>query len=123
MREIVLEWVKKGESDFVAAKTLAQQNGLENQTGFHCQQAIEKWLKAYLIEHDEEIRKIHDLTALVIDCEKYDPAFQEIESLVEGISDFAVEFRYPGINATPEEVQDALNKTIKVREFLMEKIE
>jgi len=42
MREIVQEWVKKGESDFVAAKTLAQQNGLENQTGFHCQQAIVK---------------------------------------------------------------------------------
>lgn len=123
MREIVREWVKKGESDFIAAKTLAQQNGLENQTGFHCQQAIEKWLKAYLIEHGEEIRKIHDLTALVIDCEKYDPAFHEIESLVEGISDFAVEFRYPGTNATPEEVQDALDKTIKVREFLMEKIE
>ncbi|MDO8725159.1 MAG: HEPN domain-containing protein, partial [Candidatus Methanoperedens sp.] len=75
MREIVREWVKKGESDFVSAKTLAQQYGLENQTGFHCQQAIEKWLKAYLIEHGEEIRKIHDLTALVIDCEKYDPAF------------------------------------------------
>ena len=100
MREIVQEWVDKGNSDFIAAKTLALKEGLENQTGFHCQQAIEKWLKAYLIEHDEEIRKIHDLTALVIDCEKYDPAFQEIESLVEGISDFAVEFRYPGMNAT-----------------------
>ncbi len=123
MREIVREWVKKGESDFIAAKTLVQQKGLENQTGFHCQQAIEKWVKAYLIEQNEEIRKIHDLTALVIDCEKYDPVFQEIESLVEGISDFAVEFRYPDMNTTPEEVQDALNKTIKVKAFLMEKIE
>jgi hypothetical protein len=32
MREIVREWVKKG-SDFIAAKTLAKQKGLENQTG------------------------------------------------------------------------------------------
>lgn len=123
MREIVREWVKKGDSDFIAAKTLAPQKGVENQTGFHCQQAIEKWLKAYLIKQGEELRKIHDLTALVIDCEKYDPTFQELESLVEGITDFAVEFRYPGESATTEEVQDALDKTIKIRKILMPKIE
>jgi HEPN domain-containing protein len=123
MREIVQEWVDKGNSDFFAAKTLASKEGLENQTGFHCQQAIEKWLKAYLVKQGEEIRKIHDLTALVIDCEKYDTTFQELEPLVEGITDFAVEFRYPGDNATPEEVQDALNKTNKVRDFLIPKIE
>lgn len=87
MREIVREWVKKGDSDFIAAKTLAPQKGVENQTGFHCQQAIEKWLKAYLIKQGEELRKIHDLTALVIDCEKYDPTFQELEPLVEGITE------------------------------------
>jgi HEPN domain-containing protein len=104
MREIVQEWVNKGESDFIAAKTLALKKGLEDQTGFHYQQAIEKWLKAYLITQGEELRKIHDLTALVIDCEKYDPAFQELEILVEGITDFAVEFRYPGESATLEEI-------------------
>ena len=123
MREIVREWVNKGESDFIAAKTLALQKGLEDQTGFHCQQAIEKWLKAYLINQGEEVRKIHDLTALVLDCKKYDPTFHRLESLVEGITDFAVEFRYPGGNATAEEAQDALDKTAKVRKFLLPKIE
>jgi hypothetical protein len=33
MREIVREWAKKGDSDFIAAKTLAPQKGVENQTG------------------------------------------------------------------------------------------
>ena len=83
MREIVREWVDKGNSDFIAAKTLAPTEGLENQTGFHCQQAIEKWLKAYLVKQGEEIRKIHDLTALVIDCEKYDPSFQDLNHLLK----------------------------------------
>ncbi len=91
MREIVQEWVERGDSDLEAAKILAHQKGLENQTGFHCQQAIEKWLKAYLLKQGEELRKIHDLTALVINCEKYDSGFQELEPLVEGITDFAVE--------------------------------
>ncbi len=62
-------------------------------------------------------------TALVIDCEKYDSDFQELEPLVGGITDFAVEFRYPGENATPEEVREALNKTIRVRKFLALKIQ
>jgi hypothetical protein len=33
-----------------------------------------------------------------------------------------VEFRYPGENATPEDVQDALDKTVKIRRFLIPKI-
>jgi len=33
--------------------------------------------------------------------------------LVEEITDFAVEFRYPGITATLEDVKDALDKTAK----------
>jgi len=90
MREIVQEWVKRGDSDLEAAKLLAPEKGLENQTGFHCHQAIEKWLEAYLIKQGEELRKIHDLTALVIDCEKHDSEFQKLEVLVEGITDFAV---------------------------------
>jgi HEPN domain-containing protein len=32
---------------------------------FHCQQAIEKTLKAGLVEHGESVPKIHDLPALV----------------------------------------------------------
>ncbi len=75
MREIVREWVKKGDSDFIAAKTLAQQKGVEDQTGFHCQQAVEKWLKAYLIKQGEELRKIHDLTALCHRLRKIRPFF------------------------------------------------
>ena len=52
-----------------------------------------------------------------------DPDFEKLESLVEGITDFAVEFRYPGDNATPEDVKDALDKTGKVKDFIMQKIE
>ena len=122
MREIVQEWVERGDSDFEAAKLLAPEKGLENQTGFHCQQAIEKWLKAYLIKQGEELRKIHDLTALVLDCEKHDSEFQKLEALVEGITDFAVEFRYPGESADSEDVQEALENTEKVRKFIVPKI-
>ncbi len=42
---------------------------------------------------------------------------------MEGLTDFAIEFRYLGESATSEEVQDALDKTVKIRKFLMPKIE
>ena len=48
-----------------------------------------------------------------------DPDFEHLESLMEGITDFAVEFRYPGENGTPEEVKDALDKTGKVRDLYL----
>ena len=122
MLEIVHEWIEKADKDLLSAKILIKEVGLENQVGFHCQQAIEKWLKAYLISKNGEPRKIHDLFALVLECEKYDPNFEQLEPIIEGITDFAVEFRYPGYWATPEEANDALENTEKSRALIMTKL-
>lgn len=122
MLEIVHEWIEKADKDLLSTKILIKEVGLENQVGFHCQQAIEKWLKAYLISKNGESRKIHDLFALVLECEKYDPNFEQLEPIIEGITDFAVEFRYPGYWATPEEAKDALQNTEKSRAFVMTKL-
>jgi len=40
---------------------------------FHCQQAAEKALKAFLTWHDEPFRKTHDLEALGRQCIAIDP--------------------------------------------------
>jgi HEPN domain-containing protein len=37
---------------------------LTNIVAFHCQQAIEKYFKAYILEHDKPLLKIHDLLKL-----------------------------------------------------------
>ena len=45
-----------------------------------------------------------------------------LEIVHEGITDFAVEFRYPGYWGTPEEAKDALQNTERSRAFIMTKL-
>ena len=107
MLEIVREWVERGDSDFKAAKLLAQQKGLENQAGFHCQQAIEKLLKALLQDNNIKFTKIHDLAELLRLSNSLFPDLDEIEEDLEWLTIFSVEFRYPGETALKEDAEQA----------------
>jgi HEPN domain-containing protein len=62
---------------------------------FHCQQAVEKLLKWFLVLHDMEPPKIHDLEELEKLCETIMPEFFEIYEKCTFLSGFAVQSRYP----------------------------
>lgn len=68
MREITKKWVELSQADLIAAQTqfrYGPKKGSAYQIAvFHCHQAIEKTLKAYLVEKDIELRKTHDITYL-----------------------------------------------------------
>jgi len=63
---------------------------------FHCQQAAEKALKAYLTEHDINFRKTHDLVLLLDDCINKDAGVSQFSEYAIMLTPLAVEFRYPG---------------------------
>jgi HEPN domain-containing protein len=46
---------------------------------FHCQQAVEKYLKGFLILYDVESERTHDLNLLCGLCKGIDAAFVEVE--------------------------------------------
>ena len=51
MREHTLEWIAKAEEDMTVAEWLHQApRGMPAPIVFHCQQCIEKYLKAILVE-------------------------------------------------------------------------
>jgi HEPN domain-containing protein len=62
---------------------------------FHCQQAIEKYFKAYILEHDKPLLKIHDLPKLygIIKGLK---DFEIDEDLLSIINETYIEDRCPG---------------------------
>lgn len=91
----VLDWVRKAEGDLVAARRLAEEPPLPDQMGFFCQQAAEKYLKAFLIASGEAPPRTHDVDVLVEMCAAVDPAFEQLQPQVEGLTEFAVIFRYP----------------------------
>ena len=87
----------------------------------HCQQAVEKLLKAYLASREHEFEKIHDLEILAGQCALYDPAFASLRERVDPLTPFAVRFRYPGpADPSVEQVQGALVVVREVWDFVLD---
>lgn len=63
----VLEWILKAEQDYETAETMARKRKkhVPDIVGFHSQQCIEKYLKAYLVLKRLDFPKTHDLLELL----------------------------------------------------------
>jgi HEPN domain-containing protein len=65
MKNEIKDWLLYADRDLMGAKTLLESSkSLINLAAFHCQQAVEKYFKAYLLENDWELEKTHDLIKL-----------------------------------------------------------
>ncbi len=94
-KEYVKQWLLKADEDLLVVNTLIEQGfSAKASICFHCQQAAEKYLKAYLIAQDKEFPKTHSIEYLLVACSAYDEAFKQIDP--ESLSDFGVGVRYPG---------------------------
>lgn len=98
------EWVAKAEQDYRAAMTLNAAD-TPDVICFHCQQCIEKYLKAAMAGAQVPIRKSHDLVGLNELLSARDPRFLGLSDRLEPLEAHAVGSRYPGIDATAEEAQ------------------
>jgi HEPN domain-containing protein len=88
------EWVKRAEHDLHAADLLASE--LPAQALFHCQQAAEKFLKAFLTFKQLPFRKTHELKELGRTCAEVDRALGPILEPAYALTEYAWKFRYPG---------------------------
>lgn len=79
--ELVAEtrgWMIKAAHDLRAAETLAAASPpLNAQALFHCQQAAEKAIKAFLAWHGKSFRKTHNLEETGEQCLGIDPSLSE----------------------------------------------
>jgi HEPN domain-containing protein len=90
---------------------------------FHCQQAVEKYLKGALVILGEEPPYIHDLYRLCSTAEKYRPSFVSIFSLCTIINYYTVQPRYDlGLSLSEEDMRLVLNHTKTIRDFLQKEI-
>jgi HEPN domain-containing protein len=96
MKKQVEDWVLLADKDLYAAEIIMRDDySLTNIAAFHCQQAIEKYLKAYLIEKDIQIIKTHDLIKLN-DMTKEIKDLEIDEKELTVINEVYIESRYPG---------------------------
>ena len=65
MKKQVEDWILLADKDLQAAKIIIDdEHPLTNIVAFHCQQAIEKYLKAFIIEKNGSLIRTHDLIKL-----------------------------------------------------------
>jgi len=126
-REIILRWLRKAESDLKSARILLDARDVVTDTiCFHCQQAIEKYLKAFLTSKNVRFERIHDLLTLLELCIQKDKDFEKLDKeRISELTFYAVDLRYPDEFYIPsiEEAKSALNIATEVKEFILQKLE
>lgn len=93
--ELSQEWIKKAENDLQNAEILLKEGGTIDAVCFHSQQAVEKYLKAFLSFHQLPIRKIHSLVALAKQAAQKEPSLLDFMKEYKTLEAYYIESRYP----------------------------
>jgi HEPN domain-containing protein len=97
------QWLIKAEQDLkVACLLFDTEEEVLSAVVYHCQQAAEKALKAYLTDQGLQFPKTHDLTVLLMLCLPLDKGFEVLQEVAEVLTSYATEFRYPADVMEPE---------------------
>ena len=111
------EWIVVADRDFFSANYLmsAYPKPLEV-ICYLCAQAIEKYLKSYLVYNDIIPDKTHNLVVLLNQCISIDTSFSTCRNECRIINKFNNKIRYPkSISVTEEETRYVINSTEKIK--------
>jgi HEPN domain-containing protein len=122
-RKHLEQWIEKAEHDLIAAKLIIEHQPLILDIAcFHCQQAVEKYLKTFLVFKREEFPRTHNLDLLLQSCIAHSQVFERID--LKNLEDFAVRGRYPHDFLQPEavETREFLQIAESVKSLVLESI-
>jgi len=121
MKAATSEWIKKAESDYQLAVSLMRRRKppVRDQACFLFQQASEKYLKARLEEAGANVPKTHDLEMLIQLLNPVEPCRTAVDLpcfLCAAAHALCSEFRYPGYEATAQEMKTAQKDAKAIRQ-------
>lgn len=125
-KQVVEEWLERGKHDLEVARFLLIKEEYSDVVLFHIHQAVEKYLKGFLISRDWKLKKIHDLELLVTEAMFFNDEFQKYLDLGRKLTAFYYEERYPPGPITyysKEEIEEILEIADEIIKELKEKIE
>lgn len=114
------DWLRIAEKDWKRVDQ-ALDDGDGEEAGFWLQQAIEKFLKAYLLSKGWTLRKIHDLQVLVNEATAHMPGVGQYTRACRKITGYYIAERYPFMNSpsiTPEEVSRSRAEVLGLVELI-----
>jgi len=123
-RDDVLEWIQKAEQDYHTSVTMARirKVSVPDIVGFHCQQCIEKYIKAFLVMQRRDFPKTHDLMELLEVVVQEDSLLEAVRPDLRLLNPFSVQFRYPGESATDDDVALAFKVMKRLRKLFRGKV-
>jgi len=95
------EWFAQGDMDIQAAEILLAQGGPLPVIAFLIQQAIEKYLKGFLLSRGWSLQRTHDLEVLLQEATDQDTDFARFLAACQRITEYYIESRYPVGVKTP----------------------
>lgn len=117
------EWFKMGDKDLKSSKILFDHDADYGIICFHCQQAIEKYLKGYLISQTGILQSGHNLFKLCKKAMSFEKSFEGFLKDMTFVNLFYIETRYPADEAlivSKEEVEECLQICDRVIKFILE---
>ena len=123
--EAVKPWIEKADHDLGSAMIIfLHLPEYFEIVAFHCQQAVEKYIKALLVYHQVGFLKSHDLLYLLdalsgsieIDESRFKRAFI--------LNNFSVQIRYPNsiVKLTANDLETAINIADEFRRFTLQAV-
>ena len=88
------DWIKYARKDWKRIFAMLNSDDMEG-AAFFIQQALEKYLKAFMLQQGWFLRKIHDLDALLDDATKYNPSLESFRRFCKRVSGYYLIERYP----------------------------
>ncbi len=95
------DWFRIAAQDLErVGKRLAE--GDNEDAAFHLQQAVEKYLKGFLLSHGWALKRTHDASALLTEAVRYERRLERFRSLCRQVSSYYLIERYPILEEEPE---------------------
>jgi HEPN domain-containing protein len=123
--DIVKSWIEKGDHDLGTAQvTFLYIPQFRDTIAFHCQQAVEKYLKAFLFFNSVVFKRTHNLNYLLSLASQFDSISDDLYDKAAELEDFSVEIRYPNtsIDLSIEDIQQALTIAREFRTYVLGKM-
>lgn len=115
------EWMEYASEDLAAATVLTNDETCLNAAGFHCQQTIEKSVKAYLLFVSGKNFDGHNLSWLVRQAAKFNSEFNRFMAYTAKLNRYYIECRYPSDSPDEPEfeiIKQNLNVTRDIYEYI-----
>ncbi len=120
---VIEDWLRRAERDYKVALLLGsdEEGGFFENACFHCQQAVEKFLKALIISKGARFKKVHDLSKLSEDLRNLGVPIGDVLSDEDRdtLNPYYIGGRYPSDRQpTYEDSQGAIKIVEKVKHFV-----